>query len=309
MRYVAFVLALAPAFAVADEVHLKSGGRLEGRVRSKGDKIVLETLTGEVTLAAGDVDRIDEQHTSKVEEIHEKQDALKESRDPKSFLEVAAFAKEAKGSRWVAANVDRAAALIREVRDPKLAAAIAESFIVRLGSDLKPVWLAVLSLDGDHEVARRELGFRRHNDRWLSEDEVQAALGNVKFEGKWMSAAERDLILREREAKLAERIRAVEAREKKLEAMEAAIAKARAEVESARRKNDETRAALDKEKKELEDLERKARARAALLESLVDCPTCDGFHPANTTHICPTTWQYCKTCDGYFKAGHTKHIK
>ena len=54
MKRIAFVLALALP-AAADEVQLKGGGKVEGIVKSEGEKIVVETGIGDVAFDAKDV--------------------------------------------------------------------------------------------------------------------------------------------------------------------------------------------------------------------------------------------------------------
>jgi tetratricopeptide (TPR) repeat protein len=58
MRSIAAFLLLASA-ALADVVHLKSGGKLEGRVTEEGDSVKVDTGYGTVTLKRADVDRIE----------------------------------------------------------------------------------------------------------------------------------------------------------------------------------------------------------------------------------------------------------
>lgn len=58
MRSLCLVLLLG-GFAAADVVHLKSGGKVEGVVTQKGDKVEIETPAGKVTVAAEDVLRIE----------------------------------------------------------------------------------------------------------------------------------------------------------------------------------------------------------------------------------------------------------
>jgi tetratricopeptide (TPR) repeat protein len=58
MRALLGILLLASAVA-ADVVHLKNGGKVEGVVTQKGDRIEIETPAGKVTVAAEDVVRIE----------------------------------------------------------------------------------------------------------------------------------------------------------------------------------------------------------------------------------------------------------
>ncbi len=58
MRFLLALLALS-GVAFGDVVHLKNGGKLEGKVVEKGDKYEIETASGRVTVAKDDVLRIE----------------------------------------------------------------------------------------------------------------------------------------------------------------------------------------------------------------------------------------------------------
>src|SRR5262245_8704496 len=58
MRTILALLALS-SLALGDVVHLKSGGKLEGKVTDKGDKLEIETSTGKVTVGKDEVLRIE----------------------------------------------------------------------------------------------------------------------------------------------------------------------------------------------------------------------------------------------------------
>jgi tetratricopeptide (TPR) repeat protein len=55
----ALALLLLASLALADVVHLKNGGKLEGRVREEGDQYVIETVTGTIKVKREDVLRIE----------------------------------------------------------------------------------------------------------------------------------------------------------------------------------------------------------------------------------------------------------
>jgi hypothetical protein len=56
----------------------------------------------------------------------------------------------------------------------------------------------VLAVDPENVEAREALGQQKVADRWLSSDEVHRARGQVRFEGEWLSPADRDAILASR---------------------------------------------------------------------------------------------------------------
>jgi hypothetical protein len=302
-----FVLAAAilaiPSTLLADEVHLKSGGKLEGRVRKEADRVIVETLSGEFTVKLDDIASINEAHTSKIEEYYEKRKAAKAAKD---FLDLAVWAKENRAAKFLAPNIEEAAKLARDLKDAAAVVDLASPYRGILGADLKAVWERAVALDPENETARRELGFRRYAGKWLTEEEWQAEQGNVKFEGKWIPETERDLILRERLAKLEQRIKDLEAREAKLAAsQEKNDLQTRVNEENAK-KLEADKKEYEKLKKELDDRQRKIAAKEKILGDQTFCSGCAGYYPTNTNHLCPKTWtQYCPTCQGWFQGGHT----
>jgi hypothetical protein len=297
----AVLLALSPASA--DIVQLKSGGRIEGLARRDGDKVIIETLAGDTTVAAGDVVSIDEKHRSIVEDYYERAAALKDSAEPRAFLALALWARQNKGNRYVAPNMERAVALARESKDADaLANVCALARDGGLGAEVRPLGERLLALDPNHEAARRALGFQRRDNQWLTEDEFQAAQGNVKFEGRWMSPAERELVLRERALKLDERARAIDAREKKVDAAERGVADAQAAVARAQRDVDDLRRRVDQERQALDAREARVRAQERVLNALLHCAACGCEYTGN--HVCAKAWVFCSTCDGWFRLGH-----
>ena len=56
----------------------------------------------------------------------------------------------------------------------------------------------VIKLDGDHNPARRALGYSRQNDKWIIAEEVMLERGFVRFEGSWKVPQEVKLIQQRR---------------------------------------------------------------------------------------------------------------
>lgn len=71
MRTIAFLLACA-AFASADEVTLKGGGKFSGIVEEKGDKVVVRMEHGTVTLDRSRVEKIDRSKGSVLQDYEER---------------------------------------------------------------------------------------------------------------------------------------------------------------------------------------------------------------------------------------------
>jgi len=60
-----------------------------------------------------------------------------------------------------------------------------------------------IRLDADHEEARKELGFLKHEGKWLPEDEARRKMGWKRLGGKWYSPEEYKKAVGDREKKLA----------------------------------------------------------------------------------------------------------
>lgn len=148
MKVKALLLILPLALpAAADEVLLKNGAILTGVVREDGDKVVLELDFGTMTFSKGEVRSVKKTGDS----IKEYEQKLAAATDAKSYYEVAMWARE-KG-------------------------------LTSRGNDLLR---KVLSLDPDHEGARKALGFQKIDGKWLEGDELMMARGFLKYDGRWL---------------------------------------------------------------------------------------------------------------------------
>lgn len=155
MRTLALSLLLA-APALADDVELKSGTVVSGRVEDLGDSIRLHRKGGSVVYPKFMIRKITPRKTEG--EIYlEKAKALKGD-DLAGHLRLA---------RWCTAReLEKEAALEFE---------------------------KVIGIDPDHAESRAALGHERHEGKWLTKDEINKAKGLVKHEGRWMTPEERDL--------------------------------------------------------------------------------------------------------------------
>ena len=63
----------------------------------------------------------------------------------------------------------------------------------------------VLDWDPDHEQARRLLGYFRHGDRWVTQEEMMTARGFVKYKGDWVLPEEVEILERRRQSELQEK--------------------------------------------------------------------------------------------------------
>ena len=166
MRIPVIVLAAAmvPALAAADEVFLKGGGRLSGRVVSRSDtKVEVEVGAGRISVPASSVVRI-EQGRSPLQEYEERAGALAAG-DADGWVALGQWA-EAKG----------------------------------LSTQAREAYNRVLAVSPMDPRANDGLGNVLVNGRWVSEDESYRAKGYVQYEGDWVTPAEHDAIVRERAA-------------------------------------------------------------------------------------------------------------
>ena len=188
---------LAPAIcapARADEVYLKGGGQLSGRIVSRSaTKVEVDVGAGRVSVPASSVVRVEEGR-SPLQEYEERAGGLAAG-DVAGWLALAQWA-EAKG----------------------------------LGSQAREAYHRVLAASPSDPRANEALGNVKLDGRWVSADESYRARGYVKFEGEWVTPAEQEAALRERAA-LSDRDRQrqeAEARAREAEARaEEAEAKAR----------------------------------------------------------------------------------
>jgi hypothetical protein len=193
MRRLILVLAAAgaPGVLSADEVFLKGGGQLSGRIVSRS------ATTVEVDVGAGRLGGA----ASSVLRIEEGRSPLQEYED--------------RAGRLPAADVDGWVAL----------AQWAESR--GLGTQAREAYHRARAASPDDPRANEALGNVRMDGRWVSEDESYRARGYVRYEGEWVTPAEHDALLRERAAEDARdrerreaesRVREAEARAEEAEA-------------------------------------------------------------------------------------------
>lgn len=202
MRFSTVLLLAAAIPAAADEIHLRWGTKLEGKIVSRTRKeITIDTGSGVVGIPAHYVVKIVESGSA----VQEYQERLKDldarGASAKEYYELAKWCRKE-----------------------------------GLAGPARKVLLQVIAMDPDHEEARRDLGYEKVGDRWLTHDEAMEARGYVKFEGAWILREERDRILREREE---ERKREREERKREEEARRRAEEeRRRAEEEERRRESD-----------------------------------------------------------------------
>jgi hypothetical protein len=156
--------ALLPMAAVADEVFLKGGGQLSGRIVSQSDtKVEVEVGAGRISVPASSVVRI-EKGRSPLQEYEERAGALAAG-DADGWVALGQWA-EAKG----------------------------------LSTQAREAYNRALAVSPMDPRANDGLGNVLVDGRWMSEDDSYRAKGYVQLDGDWVTPAEHDAILRERAA-------------------------------------------------------------------------------------------------------------
>jgi len=143
------VLASVTTLLLADTIHLEGGGKIEGTIIAEDEEsYTVKTKFGEVKVLKANVVRIERGSN---EEVFQRR--LKELRDDdvEGHYELGLWAKE-----------------------------------VGLKEKAKERFEYVLKLDPDHEGARKELGYKKVGNRWVSEEEYYKEKGYVKYKGEWM---------------------------------------------------------------------------------------------------------------------------
>jgi hypothetical protein len=158
------VLALLPALAGADEVLLKGGGKVSGRILTRTDTAVqVDVGAGIITVPM-----------ASVLSIEEKRSALD--------------------------DYEERAAKLRANDVPGWSALARWSLSQGLGTQARGAYERVLGIDPQNVEANQGLGRVLVDGRWVTELEVHRARGLVEFEGAWLTPAERDAILEQRDA-------------------------------------------------------------------------------------------------------------
>jgi hypothetical protein len=193
----ALILTLAAVLpAAADEVFLKSGGQLSGRIVTRtATTVEVDVGAGKITVPASSVARIEEGRSA----LHE-------------YQERAGLLRPDDVDGWVA---------------------LGEWASGRgLGSQAREAYHRALAASPNDPRANAGLGNVQVGGRWVSEEEGYRAQGYVRFEGEWISPAEHQAILRERAAE-AEQERARREAESRLREADARAQEAEARARQA----------------------------------------------------------------------------
>lgn len=148
----------------ADVVHLKSGQSIEGEVSidDRTGVVSVRKSSGVILRFAGDrVERISRKKSA-AEELRENLEKIREGDEDEieSLVKLAVFARD------------------KKLRD-----------------DLQRICRRILTIDPNHDLARRELGYVVFENIWILESELarnHREKGLIKFRGEWMTEAEKD---------------------------------------------------------------------------------------------------------------------
>ena len=198
--FAAISLALMASIASADVLHLKRGGRLEGvLISEEGASVTIDVGMGRVSLPRTSILRI-ERSTSALEEFRARLGRIP-SGDVRAYVALARFASDA-----------------------------------ALRNEARIAWTRVAEIDPSNPEAHRGLGHVWLGGRYVDEEESYRERGYIRFEGRWMTRAEQEAVLREREdvrlndRRLEEARRAARDAEDRARRAEAEAARARSEA-------------------------------------------------------------------------------
>ncbi|MHC4822220.1 MAG: hypothetical protein ACYTDX_10930 [Planctomycetota bacterium] len=151
----ALAVLLVAGSASADELHLKNGHTLKGKITESGEKYVFETPGLRMEIGKDEVSRV-VKAPSATETLETKRAALDE-KDAEAHYRLSLWAK----SRKLCKEAER---LLKET----------------------------LLIDADHAAARRTLGFVKWEGKWRKEADLMKERGFVKVGKDWISKEEAD---------------------------------------------------------------------------------------------------------------------
>jgi hypothetical protein len=185
---------IAPCAAYADRTVLVGGTVIDGKAARKGDKVIIQTESGEIAVPADSVQRIEKSESSVSR--FEAQYATLPKGDARARLVLADFCRD-HGMR------------VEEHR----------------------LLLEVLDIDRDNPAARARLGYEKTASGWITHADAMRAKGFVERDGQWLTpadAARAEQERADREAAVARR----DAEEAELQARRAQLSAQQAALEA-----------------------------------------------------------------------------
>ncbi len=154
----ACVMLLAAGAAMADIIHLNTGGRVIGKIIERTtDTVVVSTPNGLIVrIPEDDIDEIVE---GSAEEIYAQQVKELDPKDADAHYKLGLWCKD-----------------------------------VGLKKEAGQQFKKVIAIDPKHDEARWELGFQKVGGKWVSEDELMRSKGFVRHEGRWVTKDDHEKI-------------------------------------------------------------------------------------------------------------------
>ncbi len=149
---VVFSLVLAMyTICQGDIVYLNTGGVVRGKILERDmDKLVVRTPYGLTTIPVDDIDYIEEGGSFK--QMYEERLKQIKDDDVQAHYNLGVWLRN-----------------------------------VGMCEEAKSEFGKVIKLDPDHEEARCELGYTKHEGKWLTEEEYMQALGYVEYKARWVT--------------------------------------------------------------------------------------------------------------------------
>ena len=150
---------LLPGLALAADVVFKTdGSKLRGKIVAESAReVTIETPAGKMVVPRSQISRIERDGDAAKE--FETRKAKLSSTDAEGWYQLGKWCLTQKGE--VAAKA-------------------------------LDCWNEVIRIAPDHAAARAELGHKKHDGRWLTEDEWYQARGYVRHDGRWVTPDDRD---------------------------------------------------------------------------------------------------------------------
>lgn len=161
MQLAIIVLSMISVSVRADVLELKTGGRVEGKIRQSPDQ---NSSVFIVDLADGGQFTVPRSQVAHVDTI---------SADEAEYQKLARTAPDTVEGHWK---------LVLWCRQHKLE------------KNAEPHLERILELDPNHAEARAALGFRQKDGKWMKRDDVMASRGLVQYEGRYVTPQQVELM-------------------------------------------------------------------------------------------------------------------
>lgn len=195
-RFLLFLVFLAPAPLLADDVFLKGGAKFSGRiVEQTATMVSIDIGAGVVGVAMSRVDHIVKAPSAL--DVYDQKAAKLQANDAPGWREL---------GRWAGQE--------------------------GLSAQSRTAYQKVLAISPDDPEARSALGFVQLNGRWMTEEESYVAQGYVKYDGEWMTPDEAQQAQASAAAEQARQDAEQQAKDQEIDKMQAEAQAAKAEKQA-----------------------------------------------------------------------------